>query len=233
MEKNIAVQQQLGQLLLEKSTAELDELVQKAAVLMTYYRCAVLETETKFKVLDAQFSLSHERNPIESIHTRIKSPDSIREKLKRKGLPMTMQAVEENLNDIGGVRVICSYLDDIYLLSDCLLQQDDVRLIEKKDYIKNPKPNGYRSLHLIVEIPIFLYNEKRMVRVEVQLRTIAMQSWANLEHRMRYKKNLSPEVLAQVEDTLFECAALSNELDEKMQTVRCTIENAVHSESLS
>ncbi|MBR6781385.1 MAG: GTP pyrophosphokinase family protein [Clostridia bacterium] len=218
-------QQELGRLLLQKSPDELESLIHQSAVLMTYYRCAVLEIETKFKVLDAQFSLSHERNPIESIHTRIKSPESIREKLDRKHLPMTVEAIEDNINDIGGVRVICSFLDDIYMLSDCLLQQDDVRLIAKKDYIKNPKPNGYRSLHLIVEIPIFLYNEKRMVRVEVQLRTIAMQSWANLEHRLRYKKNLSPEVLAQTEDTLLACAVMSNQLDEQMQSIRRIIED--------
>lgn len=218
-------QQEFGRLLLEKSPQEVHEKLHSMAVLMTYYRCAVLEIETKFKVLDAQFSLSHERNPIESIDTRIKSPESIREKVERKGLPMTTQAIQENINDIGGVRVICSFLDDIYMLCDCLLQQDDVRLIAIKDYIKNPKPNGYRSLHLIVEIPIFLYNEKRMVKVEVQLRTIAMQSWANLEHRLRYKKNLPPEVLARTANTLNECAKMSNELDVKMQEIRRIIEN--------
>ncbi|MBQ3518339.1 MAG: GTP pyrophosphokinase family protein [Clostridia bacterium] len=218
-------QQEFGRLLLEKSPQEVHEKLHSMAVLMTYYRCAVLEIETKFKVLDAQFSLSHERNPIESIDTRIKSPESIREKVERKGLPMTTQAIQENINDIGGVRVICSFLDDIYMLCDCLLQQDDVRLIAIKDYIKNPKPNGYRSLHLIVEIPIFLYNEKRMVKVEVQLRTIAMQSWANLEHRLRYKKNLPPEVLARTADTLNECAKMSNELDVKMQEIRRIIED--------
>ncbi|MBR2414020.1 MAG: GTP pyrophosphokinase family protein [Clostridia bacterium] len=218
-------QQEFGRLLLEKSPQEVHEKLHSMAVLMTYYRCAVLEIETKFKVLDAQFSLSHERNPIESIDTRIKSPESIREKVERKGLPMTTQAIQENINDIGGVRVICSFLDDIYMLCDCLLQQDDVRLIAIKDYIKNPRPNGYRSLHLIVEIPIFLYNEKRMVKVEVQLRTIAMQSWANLEHRLRYKKNLPPEVLARTADTLNECAKMSNELDVKMQEIRRIIED--------
>lgn len=217
-------QQELGRLLLEKSPQELQERLRNMAVLMTYYRCAVLEIETKFKVLDAQFSLSHERNPIESINTRIKSPESIREKLERKGLPMNIDAIQEHINDIGGVRVICSFLDDIYMLADCLLQQDDVRLIAMKDYIKNPKPNGYRSLHLIVEIPIFLYNEKRMVRVEVQLRTIAMQSWANLEHKLRYKKNLSDDVLSRTTETLFDCAQRANELDVKMQEIRRIVE---------
>lgn len=217
-------QKELGRLLLEKSPQELQERLRSMAVLMTYYRCAVLEIETKFKVLDAQFSLSHERNPIESIVTRIKSPESIREKMERKNLPMTVEAIETHINDIGGVRVICSFLDDIYMLADCLLQQDDVRLIAMKDYIKNPKPNGYRSLHLIVEIPIFLYNEKRMVRVEVQLRTIAMQSWANLEHKLRYKKNLSDDVLSRTTETLFDCAQRANELDVKMQEIRRIVE---------
>ena len=162
--------------------------------LMTYYSCALLEIETKFKVLNQQFSLEQEHNPIETIKTRLKSTESILEKLHRKNLPMDMAAVEENLYDVAGIRVICPFINDIYCLADCLLQQDDVTLIEKKDYIKNPKENGYRSLHLIVETPIFLQDEKRLMKVEVQLRTIAMDFWASLEHRMRYKKNLNPEL---------------------------------------
>ena len=162
--------------------------------LMTYYSCALLEIETKFKVLNQQFSLEQEHNPIETIKTRLKSTESILEKLHRKNLPMDMAAVEENLYDVAGIRVICPFINDIYCLADCLMQQDDVTLIEKKDYIKNPKENGYRSLHLIVETPIFLQDEKRLMKVEVQLRTIAMDFWASLEHRMRYKKNLNPEL---------------------------------------
>ena len=122
--------------------------------MMSYYRCAAMEVETKFRVLDVQMSLNRENNPIESIKTRLKSPESIFEKLKRRDLPMTLSAIEENLNDIAGVRVICSFPEDIYLLADALLRQDDITLIERKDYIQNPKPNGYRSLHLIVEVPI-------------------------------------------------------------------------------
>ena len=162
--------------------------------LMTYYSCALLEIETKFKVLNQQFSLEQEHNPIETIKTRLKSTESILEKLHRKNLPLDMAAVEENLYAVAGIRVICPFINDIYCLADCLLQQDDVTLIEKKDYIKNPKENGYRSLHLIVETPIFLQDEKRLMKVEVQLRTIAMDFWASLEHRMRYKKNLHPEL---------------------------------------
>lgn len=194
--------------------------------LMACYRCAMMEIETKFNVLNEQFSLSYERNPIESIKTRLKSFPSIREKLMRKGLEMSVEAMEHNLNDVAGVRVICAFIDDIYMLADCLLQQDDITLVEAKDYIKNPKENGYRSLHLIVEIPIFLSDEKKQVRVEVQLRTIAMESWANLEHRLRYKKDVSPDILRLTADELSECASISAELDRRMQSIRSIIEGS-------
>ena len=207
-----------------RTEEELVEMMNRTKTLMAYYRCAMYEIETKFRVLNEQFSLRHERNPIESIKTRIKSIESIQGKLERKNLPFTNEAVEENLNDIAGVRVICGFLEDIYLLADCLIQQDDVKLIKMKDYIKNPKPNGYRSLHLIVEIPIFLAEEKKYVRVEVQLRTIAMESWANLEHRLRYKKELDEDVLTETANELSECAAISNLLDTKMQKIRDIIE---------
>ena len=216
--------QLLIDLLSEKTDAELKEMTENMKILMSYFRCAMFEIETKFRVLNEQFSIEHERNPIESIKTRLKSFESIREKAERKNIPLSVRSLEENLSDIAGVRVICSFIDDIYMLADCLTSQDDVRLICAKDYIKNPKPNGYRSLHLIVEIPIFLRNEKRFVKVEVQLRTIAMETWARLEHRMRYKKNLSAELLKQTEDELSECAELSNTLDLKMQNIRNKIE---------
>ncbi len=192
--------------------------------LMTYYRCAIREVETKFRVLDDQLSLQHERNPISSIKTRLKSMDSIQEKLTRQNIEFSCNAIEENLNDVAGIRIICSFIDDAYMLADCLLKQDDITLIAKKDYISNPKSNGYRSLHLIVEIPIFLSDEKRPVRVEVQLRTIAMETWANLEHRMRYKKNLSQDKLNLTADMLNECADMSHELDLKMQSIRDIVE---------
>jgi len=155
--------------------------------LMTYYRCAIMEIETKFRVLDQEFSLQYDRNPIESIKSRIKSRDSLIRKVRDRGIPLELSAIEENIGDIAGVRVICSFPEDIYMLADCLLSQSDITLIEKKDYIANPKPNGYRSLHLIVEVPIFLQNETRSMKVEVQLRTIAMDFWASLEHKLRYK----------------------------------------------
>ncbi len=193
--------------------------------LMSCYRCAIMEIETKFRVLNERFSLTHDRNPIDNIQTRLKSPESIHEKLIRKNLPLTLEAVEENLFDIAGVRVVCSFVDDIYMLADCLLRQDDITLIRRKDYIKNPKENGYRSLHLIVEVPIFLQKEKKLMRVEVQLRTIAMEFWANLEHQLRYKKSLSPKIIARTTRQLNECAQLSSILDSQMQDIRDMIEN--------
>lgn len=197
---------------------------EKSKRIMTYYQCALLEVETKFKVLNQQFSLEQEHNPIETIKTRLKSVESIMEKLQRKNLPLEVGVVEEYIYDVAGIRIICPFINDIYCLADCLLQQDDVRLIEKKDYIKNPKPNGYRSLHLIVETPIFLQDEKKMMKVEVQLRTIAMDFWASLEHRMRYKKNLSPELSDMLSEELKDCAEQSAVLDERMGKVKDIIE---------
>ena len=192
--------------------------------LMSCYRCAIMEIETKFRVLNERFSLQHDRNPIDSIQSRLKSPDSILDKMLRKKLPFTLEAIENNIFDIAGIRVVCSFVDDIYMLADCLLQQDDITLIERKDYIKNPKRNGYRSLHLIIEVPIFLQNEKKIMKAEVQLRTIAMEFWANLEHQLRYKKDLSPELMEQTSYQLSECARLSAVLDEQMQAIRDIIE---------
>lgn len=200
------------------------ETMASSQELMSRYRCAIMEVETKFRVLNEQFSLQHDRNPIESIKTRLKSPDSILEKLHRKNLPLTLASIEKNLFDIAGIRVICSFVDDIYMLADCLIRQDDITLIEEKDYIRTPKENGYRSLHLIVEVPIFLQDEKRNMKVEVQLRTIAMEFWANLEHRLRYKKDLPEDVLAATENSLMECANISSMLDEKMQNIRDVVE---------
>lgn len=196
--------------------------MQEYSKLMAYYRCAIMEVETKFNVLNEEFSLQYDRNPINGIKSRLKSIESIKEKLERKELPYTMQAIEENLNDVAGVRVICSFTADVYLLAEALLKQDDIQLIEKKDYIANPKENGYRSLHLIVSVPIFLAHEKRIMKVEVQLRTIAMDSWASLEHQLRYKKDL--EFTEEMVSELYRCAQLSSELDEKMDALRAQVQ---------
>ena len=185
--------------------------------LMTYYKCAMMEIETKFKVLDEQFSLQHDRNPIEGIKTRLKSPESLAGKLKRKGLPMTISAIEENIYDVAGIRIICSFPEDIYTLADCLLKQDDIRLIEKKDYIKNPKPNGYRSLHLVISVPVYLLDGEEEVPVEIQLRTVAMDFWASLEHNLRYKKDKN--IPSKIDIELKACAEVSATLDRRMQKI--------------
>ena len=186
--------------------------------IITYYKCAVKEVATKFEVLDEEYSLLNDRNPINGIQTRIKSIPSIMEKLERKGFEVSPESLETKLNDVAGVRVICSFKEDVYKLADAFLMQDDVTLVEKKDYIKNPKPNGYRSLHLIVEIPIFLEKEKKMMKVEIQLRTLAMDCWASLEHQLRYKKG--KEFNEEKQETLYKCAELSRELDSEMDRLR-------------
>lgn len=197
----------------EENTKPIDQL-------FAYYKCAILEVETKFKVLDEALSAELERNPIESIKTRVKSIDSLLRKIRRKNLPLNLTAIEENIHDIAGVRVICSFPDDIYELAESLLAQDDITLISRKDYIKNPKPSGYRSLHLIVEVPIFLKNEKRNMKVEVQFRTIAMDFWASLEHKLHYKHDLPPERAKVLADELRNCAEQIELLDLRMQAVK-------------
>lgn len=191
--------------------------------LMAYYQCAIMEVETKFKVLSEQYSLEYDRNPIEGIKSRVKSMESLLKKIRRKNIPLTIEAIEENIQDIAGVRVICSFQDDIYTLAKCFLDQDDVVLIKEKDYIKNPKPSGYRSLHLIVKTPIFLKEGKKMVTVEVQLRTIAMDFWASLEHKLRYKKSIPEEQSKYLAEEMLDCAQISAMLDERMQKVRDVI----------
>lgn len=204
---------------IDEDTGEwLQEQMSEYMRLIAYYRCALMEVETKFNVLNEEFSLVHDRNPINSVKTRIKSFRSIKEKLERRGLPYSFKSVEENIHDVAGIRIICSFTEDVKTLAEALLKQDDVTLIEKKDYISNPKENGYRSLHLIVGIPIFLASEKKMMKVEIQLRTIAMDCWASLEHQLRYKKNgvHADEMAAE----LLECAEISAQLDRRMDALR-------------
>ena len=178
----------------------------------------MMEVSTKFNVLNEELSLQYDRNPIETIKTRIKSVDSIVEKLRRQNYPLNLTNIEEKLNDIAGVRVICSFLSDIYQLADAFLRQDDIHLINRKDYIKEPKPNGYRSLHLIVETPIFLHDQKRMMKVEVQFRAISMDWWASLEHKIRYKKDIPEQKYVNKE--LFEYAEISAVLDARMEQLQ-------------
>ena len=154
--------------------------------------------------------------------TRLKSLQSIVEKLQRKGLPVTMTSAATNLTDIAGVRVICSYLDDIYTVARLLLQQDDVKLLRTRDYIREPKPNGYRSLHLIIQVPVYLSEGKLLVPVEVQIRTIAMDFWATLEHQLRYKA--IPTIPASISDELVQTATDISLLDQRMQRIHDQVE---------
>ena len=212
--KNSSIESIVNKGLME-ATKPIFENIKK---LMAYYRCAIMEVETKLNVLNEQFSLQYDRNPINSIKSRLKSIESISKKLDKDGLPVTLESMEENLSDIAGVRVICSFPEDVYMIADALLSQDDITLISKKDYISEPKPNGYRSLHLIVTVPIFLADQKRLMKVEIQLRTIAMDSWASLEHQLRYKKDC--EFTEEMAGELYRCAQISAELDSRMDKLR-------------
>ncbi len=187
-------------------------------ILMMKYECALSEVRTKLDVLNKELSLRNNRNPFESIKMRIKTPVSIYKKLRGRNIDFTLENVRNSLSDIAGIRVICSFVDDIYMLADCLAQQDDITVLQRKDYIENPKDSGYRSLHLIIEIPIFLTQEKEYMKVEVQFRTIAMDFWASLEHKMKYKKNIENQEV--ISDDLKFSADLINQLDLRMQQIR-------------
>ena len=184
------------------------------------YQCAIMQVETKFNILNNRLSMQDEQNPIESIKSRVKSLDSIIRKLEKLGLPITIEAAEENLRDIAGVRVVCSFVDDIYRIEENFLAQEDITLVTRKDYISNPKPGGYRSLHLVVKTPIYTEIGKKDMFVEIQMRTIAMDFWASLEHKLRYKKNLDPRLAEELAEELKSCAEESAKLDEKMLRIR-------------
>lgn len=217
----------------EMQFVKLLETGKKYLELMNRYQCAIMEVETKLNVLNTEFSLQFDRNPFESIKSRLKSPTSIIEKLKRKDLALNEETIakviEEQLYDVAGIRVVCAFQEDIYRLAELLVQQDDIRLIRTKDYIKNPKPNGYRSLHLILEIPVFLSEGKTPMKVEVQFRTIAMDFWASVDHKLRYKKDLTNE--AEIVEKLRQCANVIAGLDDEMQRIRSMIEEDASAEN--
>lgn len=192
--------------------------------LMMEYRFAIMEIETRLKVLNEEFSREYKRNPFESIKSRLKTPESIYEKLERKGHPITVDNIREHLTDVAGLRVICSFPDDIYRLADLLIKQDDIILQRRKDYIQAPKSNGYRSLHLIIGVPVYLSREKKYMMAEVQFRTIAMDFWASLEHKLKYKKVVdnTEEIVRQLKI----CADSIEELDYQMQKIRNQIDHS-------
>ncbi len=186
--------------------------------LMNRYESAIKEVYTKLEILKNDLKIHNRRDCITSIQSRLKSPVSILKKLSRKGLELSLDSIRNNLNDVAGIRVICSYIDDIYMLAGKLGSQDDIEVITIKDYIKNPKPNGYRSYHMIVEVPVFFSDAKEKVRVEIQIRTVAMDFWASLEHDIKYKKDdVSCEELV---EQLKHCADTIDETDRRMMELR-------------
>ena len=200
--------------------------------IMFLYNSALKEVGTKLEILNDEFQHVHKYNPIEHIKTRIKTPESIVKKLRRYGYEISIENMVKYINDIAGVRLICSFTSDIYRLAEMIGNQSDLKVLSIKDYIKNPKPSGYRSLHLIVQVPIFLQNEKKMVNVEVQFRTIAMDFWASLDHKMRYKKELSDEEVEILQEELYDCARQSAVLDERMQGIRDRITKKQEQETI-
>jgi len=181
------------------------------------YSSAAREIKTKLENLNDEFKHVKDRNPIHHIKSRIKTPKSIMDKLNRLGCELSVESARKNLTDIAGIRVVCSYIDDIYLIAELLTSQDDIKVIRTSDYIKNPKPNGYRSLHLIVTVPVFLSASKELVKVEIQIRTIAMDFWASLDHELSFK--LNDKKIAVVTQELKECADTISDIDKRMQNL--------------
>ncbi len=181
------------------------------------YDAGIREVQTKLEILDEEFRLRFDHNPIHHMESRLKSVRSILDKLERRGLPATLESMRENITDVAGIRVICYYVNDIYRMAELLLSQDDITLVKCRNYITHPKENGYRSLHLVVSVPIFLAERRQPVPVEIQIRTIAMDFWASLDHELRYKKE--DEVPEDLRRELRDCAQAVAELDDRMQTI--------------
>ena len=198
--------------------------------LMMMYRCAIREVQTKLEVLNDEFKTRSQRNPIDSIHSRVKSPISLMNKMHKRGFPFTIDSILQNIDDVAGVRVVCPFIDDIYQVANMLITQDDIEVVVKKDYIQNPKENGYRSLHYVVKVPIFLSDKKHYMKVEVQIRTIAMNFWASLEHQIHYKK-FGDDEMPEIVEELTKCAETIYESDMRMQKIRNKIEHKVIEEN--
>ena len=199
------------------STAPLLEDAHAFLVMRNLYAAAGRQLTLKFEVLNSEFNVLYARNPIHHIESRVKSPESIAAKLLKKGLPLTLESAMQNVNDIAGVRVVCSYIDDVYAVAEMLLRQSDVRLVQTQDYIQHPNFNGYRSLHLDIQIPIYLSDHTEHVNVEVQLRTVAMDFWASLEHDLRYKSQ--KDIPARISQEMWDAAQAIASIDRQMQAI--------------
>lgn len=209
---------------------ELQNFVSEYMDLQVMYRSAIREVSTRLEILDDEFQFRHKRNPIHHTQSRLKSPQSVMEKMGRRGLAPTVAVLRKELTDIAGIRVICSYVDDIYQLAKLLVSQPDIKLVRKNDYIKEPKPNGYRSLHMVISVPVYFSTGVQRVPVEIQIRTIAMDFWASLEHELRYKAvaDISRELVQE----LYDCAQSIAQLDERMQAVYRRVEEIEQAKGL-
>lgn len=198
--------------------------------LMQVYEGAMYEISTKLEILDGEFQVRFSHDPIHHMERRLKSVDSILGKLRRKGLPLATRSIRDHLFDVAGIRVICNYRDDVYSVSNYLSGQSDIEVLRVKDYIRNPKQNGYRSLHVIYAVPVFLSSGPHYTPVEVQFRTIAMDYWASLEHALRYKSDLPDARLAEHSQTLLDCARSLQNVEAQMQSIHRDINGAPRSE---
>lgn len=215
------------------STNQLEQFKQLRNVLtrfMMMYKFALQELETKIDILQEEFQMLHDYNPIEHTKSRVKSPESIMSKLSRKGGVASLDEIRERVKDIAGIRITCSFVTDIYRISRMLQNQNDLEVVSIKDYIKNPKPNGYKSLHLLLKVPVFMSDRQESVYVEVQIRTIAMDFWASLEHKIFYKFNGT--VPQRLLDELKEAAEAATELDAKMERLHSEV-NEIKNEQAS
>ena len=210
---------------MENRPEHLDESIDSWETMMFLYNSALKEVQTKVEILNDEFKHIHSYNPIEYIKTRIKTPESIVKKLKKQGYDSTIENMVSYVKDIAGVRIVCSFTSDIYKMAEMIGKQNDLTVISVKDYIKNPKASGYKSYHMIVTVPIFLSDRVVDTKVEIQIRTIAMDFWASLEHKIRYKKN--SEISQSINNDLAECAELISVLDERMQSLNSSIEAIV------
>ncbi|MBQ9990516.1 MAG: GTP pyrophosphokinase family protein [Lachnospiraceae bacterium] len=187
------------------------------------YNSALKQIGTKLEILNDEFQHVHRYNPIEHIKSRIKSPESIVKKLKRNGYESTIQNMVEYINDIAGIRVICSFTSDIYRIAEMISNQNDIKIVGIKDYIKRPKPSGYKSYHMLVKVPIYLSDRIVHAKVEIQIRTVAMDFWATLEHKINYK--FEGNVPQQIKDELVDCSTMISALDRKMLSLNEQIQN--------
>lgn len=215
--KNKSDTQIINNLMVSGYRVDISDQMHDFLELRQLYNAAMREVRTKLEILDEEFHVRFNHNPIHHIECRLKSPQSIVEKLNRKGVELSIESIKKNITDIAGIRVICNYIDDIYTIADLLLKQDDITLIRERDYIANPKANGYRSLHLVIMVPVYLSDRKELVPLEVQIRTIAMDCWASLEHQLMYKssRSLPDSLIAQLK----ECADAMNDVDLKLQSI--------------